>query len=637
MHLNKCEIACEHCKEVMHYTAMMSHINECPCHCQYCGTVAERGVISNQHMEKCNKFPVPCPNTCGKGKIPQDEMDSHKKECSLEMIWCEYYDMGCKTMLARENMSAHYRDEMAKHLQCMHRVVRQLQKGNNNLPVHVEESSHENTGEKIKELLNNQDETITKLGIDINTQGKAISKLRIGINEKHHNLMIILVSVLMLAFAVLIGHYNEKFALVTTTGNTNQLRNDRLIDLLQKNVKLQNDQLERVTKAIFEATDNMETLKRFLISALHHVVLELTPSAISQSTKLDILSEMSKTVLLVKPVLKLPKYNKMVERKGNWTSSPFFAFAEGYQMCLKVYPAGIEEYASDKYVSVELYLMKGPYDDKLQQSGDWPLRGEFFISLFRQDQQSKVTKNQIVKTDLRNSRVNHDGMTKIDALTIYEFVYRDSVFSTCYGKDGNMYFTVQHEKVNYDDIYALNEELSNQKSSLQHALKLLSLNNFTDSEEVDDQVAPFTLKLPGFSRMEIGDPWYSSPFFAFEGGYQIRLKVVRDRECLISSELFLMKGPNDEKLQILGLWPLRGTITVQVLGNNKYYPSSVLLDKEKCTRCFKRVTENDVASEGFGYSIYTLDTFCTEPNFFKDDALFFEIFYNRHTSYDSAA
>ena len=543
-------------------------------------------------------------------------MDSHKKKCPLEMVWCEYYDIGCKTMLTREKMSAHYRDEMAKHLQCMHRVVRQLQNGNNNLPMHVKESSHENT-KKIKELLNNQGETI--------------AKLRTGINNKHHNMMIVLVSVLVLAFTVLMGCYDEKFTLVTTTS-----------DLLQKNVKLQNDKLELVTKAIIEATDNMETLQHYLISVLHHVIFELTSSAISASTKLDILSELSKTVSLVTPVLKLPKCNEMIERKGNWTwiSSPFFAFAEGYQMRLKVYPTGINESVSTRDVSVELYLMKGPYDDKLQQSGDWPLRGKFSITLFDQNHGNKdVTKDRIVKTKLGNSRVNHDGMVKIDDLTIYQLVYHDSGFSK-YSKDGNMYFTVQHDKykAEFNDTYviaALNEKLSNQKSSLQHALKVLSLNNFT--EEVDDQVTPFTLKLPGFSKMKIGNPWYSSPFFAFKGGYQICLKVVRDRECLISSELFLMKGPNDEKLQILGLWPLRGTFTVQVLGNNKYYPSSILLDKEKCTKCFKRVTENDVANEGFGFSIYMFDALCTEPDFFKDDALFFEIFYNNHTSCDSAA
>ena len=84
------------------YAAMNSHINECPCYCQYCNTVAERDVINSQHMDKYRKFPVPCPNTCGKDKIPQDEIDKHMKECPLEMVWCEYYDVGCKTKLEKK-------------------------------------------------------------------------------------------------------------------------------------------------------------------------------------------------------------------------------------------------------------------------------------------------------------------------------------------------------------------------------------------------------------------------------------------------------------------------------------------------------------------------------------------------------
>ena len=35
VHLNKCEIACKYCKELIHYTAMISHINECLCYWQY--------------------------------------------------------------------------------------------------------------------------------------------------------------------------------------------------------------------------------------------------------------------------------------------------------------------------------------------------------------------------------------------------------------------------------------------------------------------------------------------------------------------------------------------------------------------------------------------------------------------------
>ena len=63
-----------------------------------------------------------------------------------------------------------------------------------------------------------------------------------------------------------------------------------------------------------------------------------------------------------------------------WFSEPFFAFEEGYKMCLKVYTNGVGS-GEGTHVSLCLYLMKGPHDDKLEQSGHWSLRGRFTIEL----------------------------------------------------------------------------------------------------------------------------------------------------------------------------------------------------------------------------------------------------------------
>ena len=46
-----------------------------------------------------------------------------------------------------------------------------------------------------------------------------------------------------------------------------------------------------------------------------------------------------------------------------WYSNSFFAFKEGYQFCLKVNAAG----GAGTHVSVYPYLLKGPYDDKLER------------------------------------------------------------------------------------------------------------------------------------------------------------------------------------------------------------------------------------------------------------------------------
>ena len=111
------------------------------------------------------------------------------------------------------------------------------------------------------------------------------------------------------------------------------------------------------------------------------------------------------------------------------------------------------------------------------------------------------------------------------------------------------------------------------------------------------------------------------------------IKVVRVKNCLISSEIFLMKGPHDEILQKLRLWPLKGTFTVKLFGNRTYYPCVYTLsDEERCMKCYEKVTTNDMASEGFGFSLFTLDSSCTESDFFNDNALSLEVTYNKLTA-----
>ena len=86
----------------------------------------------------------------------------------------------------------------------------------------------------------------------------------------------------------------------------------------------------------------------------------------------------------VAPVIfKLSKFSQWLKAKEEWDSSPFIAFKEGYQMYLKVYATGYGD-GEDTHISVFLYLMKGPFDDKLEQSGHWPLRGTFTIELLNQ-------------------------------------------------------------------------------------------------------------------------------------------------------------------------------------------------------------------------------------------------------------
>ena len=78
-----------------------------------------------------------------------------------------------------------------------------------------------------------------------------------------------------------------------------------------------------------------------------------------------------------------------------------------------------------------------------------------------------------------------------------------------------------------------------------------------------DQVAPFVVKMFNFTDKNVSkEEWISSPFFAYEGGYQMCLRVDAGgygdgKGTHVSVYLHLMKGPHDDKLEKSGYWPLR--------------------------------------------------------------------------------
>jgi hypothetical protein len=59
-----------------------------------------------------------------------------------------------------------------------------------------------------------------------------------------------------------------------------------------------------------------------------------------------------------------------------WLSLPFYTHAQGYRMCLKVYPGGHSTSAGTD-MSLYVCIMKGPYDNKLK----WPFIGTVVIKL----------------------------------------------------------------------------------------------------------------------------------------------------------------------------------------------------------------------------------------------------------------
>ena len=117
------EVKCSNeCGKMIERRYLTSHVKtECPrrkVNCQYCHDTGEHQFIEGQHKEECPKLPLPCPNNCEVGSVPREDMEAHrKKECPLEMIQCEYHNVGCKRVrLARKDLEEHKKQKMEEHL-----------------------------------------------------------------------------------------------------------------------------------------------------------------------------------------------------------------------------------------------------------------------------------------------------------------------------------------------------------------------------------------------------------------------------------------------------------------------------------------------------------------------------------------
>ena len=95
-----------------------AHVGYCPkqpwqcLHCAFVG-LWEGG---EEHLRVCEQFPVVCPNRCKTGHVQHARVQQHLLDCPLEIVSCEYAEMGCGVRLPRSEMREHVRESGQDHL-----------------------------------------------------------------------------------------------------------------------------------------------------------------------------------------------------------------------------------------------------------------------------------------------------------------------------------------------------------------------------------------------------------------------------------------------------------------------------------------------------------------------------------------
>ena len=302
------------------------------------------------------------------------------------------------------------------------------------------------------------------------------------------------------------------------------------------------------------------------------------------------------------------KFSQWLKSPKDWYSSPsFFVFEEGYQMYLQVIAANNDD-GEGTHVSVYLRLINGPYDDKLEQTGNWPLTGTFSIELLNQ---------------LNNS--NH--YSRMMQFHRYQCIY-------CTDRALERDFEWGHSQ------FISHDTLLHHSNSSYYENDSLIFRITYDKMEAPCQVAPVTFKVTKFSHwLKSKRDWYnSSLFFAFKRGYQMYLKVnaagyAKGKGTHVSVHLRLMKGPYDDKLEQSDHWPLRGRFTIELLNqlnDSDHYSRILQFHHYRCSKCTNRVLKRVEAKSGMGYQQFiSHNTLLHHRNnsYHRNDCLIFRITY----------
>ncbi|XP_065901407.1 TNF receptor-associated factor 4-like [Dysidea avara] len=343
---------CSGCGKVLQRRHLTSHVaTECPhrkVDCQYCHITGEHRFIKGEHKEQCPKLPLPCPNKCEVGSVPREDMQAHKIECPLEEIKCS---IECGKVLIRQDLARHVEIECPRR-----KVVCKF--------CQITDEHQVIYGQHYKEECPmlplpcpNKCEVVTVPREDMEAHRKECP-LEI-VQCEYHN----------------VGCEER------------MMRKDlekHKKDKMEKHLFLTASELTNIKSQLATSNKQMNAM----IVALHEIAVTqghtksaaLILSVAGWSVKLTAMAAISKPGKQVCPVIvSITEYSKQKNDNIGWYSDSFYTHDKGYKMCLNICAAG-EGVGESTHLSLFLFLMKGPHDDKLT----WPLREKFEIKLFNQ-------------------------------------------------------------------------------------------------------------------------------------------------------------------------------------------------------------------------------------------------------------
>lgn len=565
----KCPKDCGKCLQRQNLTKHVK--NECirrMVECQYCFIIKEYQFIDGIHKNACPKFPLPCPNNCSVGTIPRENINEHKRICLLEKVNCSN---DCGITVQRRHLKTHVNKECpSRKVSCMHCCI---------------------TG-KYQFIEGKHKEQCPLAPVPCPNLCKANSILRKDINEHKKTCPL--------------------EGVICSNGCGITLERQHLmvhvkLKCLHRKVNCQYCNVEGQHR--FIGYGHIEECPKLPISCPNQCKVVVPRDQLNQHLKICPLEEIQCEYHVVgceeTMARKDQKEHNSKKIQHHLSLAKDALVAEKTKQRAK--EQSDENNLSQKLKQTEADLMKTKQTLAATTKS---------LQLAQQD--IAVTKENLISAENKLAYTadilrafQNDARKTMNELTEN---FADIKRSLC-SKITEMEFKLQQQEITHQMDWPLSSNWY--KSIYLKATEFLS----------GDQTVPVVMRISDyFKKKQNGDIWHSKPFYTHHKGYKMCVQVsfTGPHFCV---KLFLMKGPNDDKLK----WPLTGQCEITLynqLQNNKHY----IGDGKHSIRGLQRVTDGEMGEYSMWYSYWFIreETLCKIANmcqYLRDNVIFLLVNY----------
>jgi len=572
------------CGKISERKYMANHVEaECPrrmVRCQYCGITGEYWSITTEHVEKCPKVLLACPNKCTIRGVPREDMEAHKKACPLEMVQCEYHSIGCEEWMRRKDLIVHIQHCMDKHLRLTFQHVSEQQKCINKQQERID-SLEATVEENKKELFAAKNELYRS-----ENERSATNKDLVATQTELNNTRILAIDL------------NTK--LTTQEQHLNMLQGK-----LQDNIK----KLEAYGEALKQKVDGnieaeLKTVKQELITARKEL------ATVKDDLKIQTQTEIKDIKTYVDRQCQSIKTDVDKELSAN-------------KQKLAVL---MQQFAVTKNELVELSKMTKSSDAVEQhlKNLDTLLQAEV------RDVKMLTAEQQQTKNDLVTARHDVESLLERVRKMSNQFNIEDLQIGFQRQIDA-LSSRVQQNYAPRSSVREIEQQLDIAPGGINSFRWTRELHSTSITGE---EICPVTIKVSKFENKKKNEvKWCSDGFYTQNRGYKMCLRVIAGgagsgKGSHLSVFLYLMKGQYDTQLD----WPLKGEFEMMLLNqlaDFDHHSNTVKFSEKTPTAISNKVKSVEMAADGLGRNEFILmDELRKITNtcqYLKDDCIFIRV------------